>query len=325
MTAHTAHDHHVPLRPSPPEAAPLFARGTQPLPTYVREKPGDADDLLGQYIPLHYHFQMLDQQARVGGFEQAINRVVKPGAKVLELGAGTGVLSFFAARAGASRVYSVERLPHVADAARRFIDANGVGELVQIIEGDAATYLPPEPVDVVICEMLHAGMLREKQLTIIASFKQRYLERFGGPLPRFLPEAAVLAVQAVTTNYRFHGYEAPVPLFVDATNAARVVNLAAPALYSTFAYEDPYLTRFSVDHQIVIEAPGTLNSLRFITKNLLAIVGAEARSIDWDMMDLVIPIARPVRVLPGNVVRIQFTYDAGDSLLALAESIDGDM
>jgi len=285
----------------------------------------DAEDaMLGQFIPIHYHYQMLDQQARIGGFEQAINYAVKPGMKVVELGAGTGVLSFFAARAGAAKVYSVERLPHVAKAARRFIAANGFGEQVEIVNGDAATYLPPEPVDVVVCEMLHAGMLREKQLTVIASFKERYLARFGGPLPRFIPEAAIMALQPLMTDYQFHGYQAPVPMFVDVNNAHRTTNLAMPALYSMFTYGDDYATRFAVDQDFAMERTGTLNSLRIITKNLLALVCEENRSIDWDMQDLIIPLATPLAVETGDVVRMRFSYDAGDSMLAIAEAIDKD-
>jgi predicted RNA methylase len=323
MTALSPRDHAQFYAPTTPAAAPAIA-GNQPRVRIIVDDAASDDELLGQFIPIHYHYQMLDQQARTGGFEQAIDHVVKPGMKVLELGAGTGVLSFFAARAGATKVYSVERLPHVAKAARGFIDANGFGHVVDIIDGDAMTYLPPEPVDVVICEMLHGAMLREKQLAVITSFKERYLARFGGPLPRFLPEAAVLAVQPLMTNYQFHGYQAPVPMFVDSTNAHRATNLATPALYAVFPYEDPFPTQFDVDQAFVIEQAGTLNSLRFITKNLLAMVTDQGRSIDWDMMDLVIPFASPVEVEAGDVVHVRFRYNAGDSLLALAEAIDRD-
>lgn len=283
----------------------------------------DEDAMLGQFIPIHYHYQMLDQEQRIGGFEQAIDALVQPGMKVLELGAGTGVLSFFAARAGASKVYSVERLPHVARAAQRFLAKNGVADRVEIVVGDASEYLPPERVDVVVCEMLHTAMLREKQLSIIAAFKERYLARFGGPLPMFIPEAAVMALQPVYTDYDFHGYEAAVPMFIDGSgNGDRVKALATPALYSSFMYRDEYPMRFDVDVELTITRSGVLNGLRFITKNLLAIIEAEGRSIDWDMHDLVIPLANPVTVMTGNTVRLRFRYDAGDSILALAESID---
>ena len=75
---------------------------------------------------------------------------------------------------------------------------------VDVAELELSPADAPERVDVVICEMLHTAMLREKQLAVIASFKKRYLERFGGPLPIYIPEAAVMAVQPVYASYDFH-------------------------------------------------------------------------------------------------------------------------
>lgn len=309
-----------------PESTALVAKtnASRPQLYVVPQHTVDDDAMLGQFIPIHYHYQMLDQEPRIGGFEKAIEAVVKPGMKVVELGGGTGVLSFFAARAGAGKVWCVERIPHVARAAQRFVEANGFADRVEIVNVDATEFLPPEPVDVVVCEMLHTAMVREKQLQVIASFKERYLARFGGPLPKFIPEAAVMAVQPVSTSFDFHGFQAPVPMFIDANNAARVARMAAPALYGMFEYAQEYDGVFDVDAVTVMEHTGTVNSLRFITKNLLTILSDEGRSIDWDMQDLVVPLARPLEVTFGDVVRIRFRYHAGDSLLALAEAIDGE-
>ena len=134
-----------------------------------------SDAQLGQYIPLHYHYQMLLDEARMRGFAQAIAYNVLEGARVLELGGGTGVLSCFAARQGA-RVWCVERQPELAETARRLLEDNGVGDRVEVVTADVGQYLPPEPVDFVICEMLHSALLREKQIQIIDDFKRRYLE-----------------------------------------------------------------------------------------------------------------------------------------------------
>ena len=151
---------------------------------------------LGQFIPVHYHHNMLMDQNRMHGFKSAIDYAVKPGAKVLELGGGTGVLSWFAA-AKADKVYCVEFNPDMVKEARKMLALNPNGEKVEVVHADAFEYLPPEPVDVVICEMIHVAMLREKQVEVIESFKRRYLERFGGQLPVFLPEAVIMAVQPV--------------------------------------------------------------------------------------------------------------------------------
>ena len=282
----------------------------------------DDDSELGQFIPLHYHFQMLADRSRMAPFEAAIAHAVRPGARVLELGAGTGVLSYFAARSGAARVWSVERLPHLAKAARGFLARNGVADRVEVVNADAFEYLPPEPVDVVICEMLHTAMLREKQSQVIAQFKRRYAARFGAKMPRFVPEATVLAVQAVQQAYEFHGYHAEVPMFLPDAAAQGTVGLAPHAIYGSWFYDDAIPMRFEHDAVIVAETRGELNALRFATRNLVAVLPREGRSIDWDMHHLVMPLPRALTVAPGDRVRVRFHYDAGDSLLALADSLD---
>ena len=93
---------------------------------------------------------------------------------MLELGGGTGVLSCFAA-AKADKVYCVEFNPDMVKEARKFLAMNPNGHKVEVIHADAFEFLPPEPVDVVICEIINVAMLREKQIEVIENFKRRYL------------------------------------------------------------------------------------------------------------------------------------------------------
>ena len=137
-------------------------------------------------IPLQYHAQMLLDERRMNAFRDAIAAVVRSGMHVLDLGAGTGVLSYWAAQEGAY-VTAVERDPGVFRACRTAL-ADAVGDKVRVVHADARAYVPDEPVDVVVCEMMHVGQLRERQVEVIGDFKRRYRERFGGPLPRFIPE-----------------------------------------------------------------------------------------------------------------------------------------
>ena len=37
------------------------------------------ETLLGQYVPLHYHYNLLQDQARMASFREAIGHVVRPG------------------------------------------------------------------------------------------------------------------------------------------------------------------------------------------------------------------------------------------------------
>ena len=274
----------------------------------------DSDHELGQLIPLHYHYHMLIDHARMNGFRRAIEACVRPGAKVLEFGGGTGVLSFFAAQQ-ASRVWCVERNPELVSEARRLLAQNPNTERIEMIQADAFEYLSPEPVDVVICEMLHVGLLREKQLAVIKAFKERYVQRFSGPLPVFIPEAVLQAVQPVQQSFDFEGYYAPTILFQDpVVSHISTRELGALVLYQQLTYESPFDLLCQWSGSLPIAMGGTLNALRVVTKNILAILVDSHSTIDWHNQYLIVPLAKEFLVKPGDTVHVAFHYTAGDPL-----------
>lgn len=65
------------------------------------------------------HRRLLADKTRLATFERAIRATVRPGDTVLEIGAGTGILSQYAIEAGATTLYLIEENPHILDIARR--------------------------------------------------------------------------------------------------------------------------------------------------------------------------------------------------------------
>ena len=255
---------------------------------------GKNDDLeLGQFIPLHYHYNMLNDTARMQGFKAALDVAVQPGAKVLELGGGTGVLSFFAAQK-AGKVWCVEHNPELAATARDILAMNPNGDKIEVIEADAFEYLPPEPVDVVICEMVHVAMLREKQIPVIASFKDRYLKKFGGPLPIFVPEAFIQAVQPVQQSFDFEGYHAPDYLVSrsDDWHRARPLNLRHQPSTKWSLIKTPLPQTCAWKDNVKIDCGGILNALTLYNQKRPHISLTEQRTIDWFSQYLIVTIGR---------------------------------
>lgn len=276
---------------------------------------------LGQFIPLHYHHNMLMDHARMSGFKSAIDHVVFEGAKVLELGGGTGVLSCFAA-ARADKVWCVEFNPDMVAESRRLLAKNANGHKVQVVHADAFQYLPPEPVDVVICEMIHVAMLREKQVEVIESFKNRYQRRFGLPLPTFIPEAVIMAAQPLQQNYDFYGFHAPIIQFQrpEALQSA-TTELAAPAIYQLIDFSQPVNREIRWQGNFTITQSGTVTALRFITKNILSVILNQGTTIDWLNDYLVLPLETPENVSAGDQLHVEFHYLAGGSLQSLEKNI----
>ena len=281
-----------------------------------------AEQMLGQYIPLHYHYSMLQDSDRVGAFRQAIEANVRPGMQVVELGGGTGVLSYFATRCGAEVTY-VERNPELVETARRLFALNGVEQQVRVVCEDARTFRTNVPVDAVICEMLHVGLLREKQTEVIQCFKDNYCTTIDGPLPRFIPEASVLTVQPVEQDFGFDGYWAPIPLFqAPVADQPRTRALSEISTYSQFCYDESIPQTFAWDKSLIIEQSGEFNALRFITQNLVSINLESGQVIPWANQFMVLPLAEPFAVNQGDAIRIKFDYDAGAEISALTGSLE---
>ena len=276
---------------------------------------------LGQFIPLHYHHNMLMDENRMSAFKAAIDYAVFDGARVLELGGGTGVLSYLAA-SKANKVWCVEFNLELVEESRRLLALNRDGHKVEVVHADAFEYLPPEPVDVVICEMIHCAMLREKQVEVVEAFKERYRRRFGVQQPTLIPEAVVMAVQPLQQVYDFFGFHAPIIQFQrPQALQSGTTELAAPAVYSILDMSQPTVCKIQWEGSFILETGGTVNALRFITKNILAVVPEQSTTIDWFIDYLVLPLSAPVEAKAGDMIKVAFCYYAGGSLRSLERSM----
>ena len=84
-------------------------------------------------------------------YREALRRTVRPGDIVLDLGASTGLLSFFAIQAGARHVYAVE-MSTIAEVAAKLIKANGLEDRISLIRENSAKVTLPEAADVLVTD-----------------------------------------------------------------------------------------------------------------------------------------------------------------------------
>jgi predicted RNA methylase len=283
------------------------------------------EQVLGQYIPLLYHYNMLQDEDRVRAFSEAIDLTVHSGMHVVELGGGTGILSSFAARRGA-KVTCVEQNPELVSCARKFLRLNGLQDQVRVIHADATKFVPEVPVDVVVCEMLHVGLLREKQAQVISAFKRNYTRVHGDRLPNFLPEVSILMAQPVHQSFEFFGYTAAVPLFqAPILEQPRTTQLADLQPYANIAYDEQIPFDFHVRQRVVIRHAGKINAIRFVTQNVLTVDLKGQRAITWPNQCLVLPLESQLDVADNQTVEISFKYACGGSIDRLQDSIRCDL
>ena len=134
------------------------------------------------YAEFEVHRTMIRDRVRTEAFRRAINSVVRPGDVVLDVGAGSGILSVFAARAGARSVYAVERTS-IAVLAHELAAANGVAEIVKVIHGDVMDIELPGHVDVIVSEWLGGFGIDEGMLAPVIAARDRWLKPGGVMIP----------------------------------------------------------------------------------------------------------------------------------------------
>ena len=140
-----------------------------------------------------WHFAMVNDTARNRQFELAITNAVTPDSVVLDIGAGTGLLSMMAARAGARHVIACEANPVLAKVARDVIRNNGYSDRIRVINKpsqqlDPETDFPKNTMpDVLVAEVFDTLVIGEGALATYAHAR-RYL---------LAPDAVVIPRQAV--------------------------------------------------------------------------------------------------------------------------------
>lgn len=134
------------------------------------------------YASLDIHRRMLLDDVRNQTYRKALHAAVKPGDVVLDFEAGTGILSLFAAQAGARRVYAIERTT-MAHRARQIVAANGFADRIEVIQSEMQHARLPEKVDVIVSEWLGTLGVDENLLTPLLLARDRWLKPDGVMLP----------------------------------------------------------------------------------------------------------------------------------------------
>ncbi|VVA97332.1 unnamed protein product [Arabis nemorensis] len=154
------------------------------------------ENYFGSYSSFGIHKEMLSDKVRTEAYRDAIlkNPTLLCGSVVMDVGCGTGILSLFAAKAGASRVIAVEASEKMAKVATKIAkdnsvfhdnEHNGVLEVAHsmVEELEKSIKIQPHSVDVLVSEWMGYCLLYESMLTSVLYARDRWLKPGGAILP----------------------------------------------------------------------------------------------------------------------------------------------
>jgi len=136
------------------------------------------------YAELYHQKQMLVDTIRMEQYMASIinNKKQFKGKVVIDIGAGTGILSIWAARAGAAKVYAVEAT-EMALYARRLIKHNNLDKIITVIQGKAEEVKLSEKADIIISEWMGCFLLRESMLDTVIWARDNLMKKDGALYP----------------------------------------------------------------------------------------------------------------------------------------------
>ncbi|KAF8490349.1 S-adenosyl-L-methionine-dependent methyltransferase [Russula emetica] len=147
------------------------------------------------YAHFGIHEEMLKDTVRTGSYRAAIinNPHLFKDKTVLDVGCGTGILSMFAARAGASHVVGID-MSNIIDQAVKIVEANGFKDTITLVKGKLEdTELPIKQFDIIISEWMGYFLLYESMLDTVLEARDRYLKPGG----LIFPDHATLYIAAI--------------------------------------------------------------------------------------------------------------------------------
>ena len=144
---------------------------------------------------------MIRDRGRMDAYATALRAAVTPGATVVDIGTGTGIMAFLACKYGAATVWAIEPAD-VIETARAIAHANGLGDRVRFVQKRSTSLTLPEPADVVVSDLRGVLPLFQHHVPSIVDARRRLLKPGGTLIPR--RDVLRVAVAGASALYERH-------------------------------------------------------------------------------------------------------------------------
>jgi len=153
------------------------------------------DYYFDSYAHFGIHEEMLKDEVRTLTYRNSMyhNKHLFKNKIVLDVGCGTGILSMFAAKAGAKQVFGVD-MSGIVEQARIIVEKNGFADKVTLIRGKIEEITLPVPkVDIIMSEWMGYCLFYESMLDSVLFARDKWLADDG----MMFPDRATLYITAI--------------------------------------------------------------------------------------------------------------------------------
>jgi protein arginine N-methyltransferase 1 len=288
-------------------------------------------------LVLDEHREYLSDPNRLDAYSRAIAELVKPGAVVVDLGAGTGIMGLLACRAGASRIYCIEQTSLIG-LTREIFRANDFADRVTFIKDLSTNITLPARADVVVADQIGRFGFEAGILEFFSDARKRFLKPEGLLLPSRIDlmvapvELEELWRQVEFWNRRPAGFDFG-PARKIAVNTGYPVSLqrqqllASPVMIASLATGEGFGSIPGIEATMEIERAGVLHGIGgWFDAQLSPSVMMSNGPLDPQRIgrrNVFFPIDRPVAVVKGDRVRVAMTIQPENVMVTWKVEISG--
>ena len=280
-------------------------------------------------LVLDEHREYLSDPNRLDAYQRAIAELVMPGAVVVDLGAGTGIMGLMACRAGASRVYCIEQTSLIG-LTREIFRTNGFADRVRFVKDFSMHISLPEHADVVIADQIGQFGFEAGVLEYYNDARKRFLKPGGVLIPSRI-DLMVAPVEHEDLWRRIEFWNQS-PAGFDFRPARKIaVNtgyptrlqpqnlLAYPRVIVSLPTEECPASISGIETSMAVERAGTLHGIGgWFSAQLSPRISMSNGPLDAKRIgrrNVYFPIDRPVAVEKGDRVRVVMTIQPGEVMV----------
>lgn len=283
---------------------------------------------------------LIADNVRMNAYSLALQKTIRPGCTVVDIGTGTGVMAFLACRLGAGKVVAVEP-DDVIEVARQAARANGFADRIEFLQQRSTEVTLVERADVIVSDLRGVLPLHSGHIPAIVDARVRLLAPGGTLVPKRdsvwtslveAPEVYVERVDGWSRHGRGFDFSAAREIAVNNWWRQRVESsqlLSEKALVKVLDYSTIEDDSLSFQGATTVKRAGTAHGLTvWFDAELIEGVGFSNAPDRPEAIygNAFFPLERPVNVKDTDVVRIRLraTPEGGDYVWSWSTEVERD-